>query len=427
MSFLAWLNPRRWFSSPARDRGLTWAQIASAGHGQAGAPAGVPVTLDTALGVSAVYCADRVIAEDLASLPMLVYQGHRLDDGAKPLFTDRVTDLLARPNPEQTGPVFWSAFQHNANLWGFGLAEIVRDGAGEPIELWPLQSPDCRLDRDRAGRLTFSIPVKGGGLGPLANENALFLPGFSPDGSIGFKLLHVARMTIGTAAAGQEFAAAAFRNGINPSGAITAAGVLTPQALANMRASWSALYAGPGKARVPMILEEGTGWEEMAGSHAEQMQLAQLAEFYVDEVARYFNISPVKLHKLGRATWANLETLNRDHVITTLGPWIAKRDAEVDAKLLGPGRHCRHIVDRLLTADTATRFEAWAKALGGSPWMTPNDVRRREDLAPLPGGDELARPLNQAPAGDAAPPSTEETPNGNEIAPGNADGGPATP
>jgi phage portal protein BeeE len=72
----------------------------------------------------------------------------------------------------------------------------------------------------------------------------------------------------------------------------------------------------------------------------------------VTDVARFFNISPTKLHQLGRATWANLETLNREHVTACLGPWIAKRDAEVDAKLLGPGRHCRHVTDRLLIADT---------------------------------------------------------------------------
>lgn len=398
MKWLTWLNPANWFR-----RDLTVEQFIKLGLYSPN-PAGVSLTSESALGVSAVFCADRVISEDLASLPMLAYSGHRLDDGAKPLFDDPITELLARPNPEMTGPVFWSQFQHNANIWGFGLAEIVRNGAGRPVQLWPVASPDTRLDRDPLGRLTFELPGPAGSRVRLDPSDVLFLPGFSPDGSIGFKLLHTARMTLGMAVAAQRFGAARFRNGLNPTGAIKHSGVLSELARENMRASWKAMYGGPDGAGSPMILEEGTTWEKFDLAHNDQLQLAQLLEQLVTEVARFFNISPVKLHQLGRATWGNLETLNRDHVVTTLGPWIAKRDAEIELKLLRPGQHCRHVVDRLLTADTAVRFEAWAKALAAG-WVTPNEVRRREDLPPLPGGDELHRPLNQAPAAAAAKPT----------------------
>ncbi len=420
MKWLSWLDPRSWRRGGGLKRDITYEQLAQLGlvGPVGGSPAGGPVTSEQALGVSAVFCADRVISEDLGSLPMLVYSGHRLDDGAKPLFDDPITQLLAKPNPEMTGPVFWSLFQHQANVWGFALAEIARDGAGRPRELWPILSPSARLDRDGAGRLTFSGPAyaapgSSAELVTLDPADVLFLPGFSPDGSYGFQLLHVARMTLGMAVSAQRFGAARFRNGMNPSGAIEHQGLLSDQARENMRASWLALYGGPDAAGVPMILEEGTKWAKFETAHNDQLQLAELMEFLVTEVARFFNVSPVKLHQLGRATWGNLETLNRDHVVTTLGPWIAKRDAEVDAKLLGPGRHCRHMVDRLLTADTATRFDAWGKALAAG-WMTPNEVRRREDLPPKAGGDELHRPLNQGPAagggGAAKAPPTETAP-----------------
>lgn len=407
---MRWLNPLTWFRGPATPtakRGITWDQAARAGLVGPDYSAGVPVSAETALGVSAVFCADRVISEDLASLPMLVYSGHRLDDGAKPLFEDRVSKLLARPNPEQTGPVFWSQFQHNANLWGFGLAEIEWDNAGRPVGLWPIPSPSARLDRV-AGRLAFNVPGPDGDLVPLDPSDVLFVPGFSPDGSTGYRLLHTARMTLGMAVAAQRFGAARFRNGMNPAGAIKSPGLLSDQARENMRASWRALYGGADNAGVPMLLEDNTEWVKFETAHNDQLQLAQLMELLTTEVARFFNVSPVKLHQLGRATWGNLETLNRDHVVTTLGPWIAKRDAEVDAKLLGPGRHCRHIVDRLLTADTATRFTAWNSALAAG-WMTPNEVRKREDMPPLPGGDDLHRPLNQAPAAATPPAETPPT------------------
>ena len=42
------------------------------------------------------------------------------------------------------------------------------------------------------------------------------------------------------------------------------------------------------------------------------------------------------------------------------------------------------------------RAEFYAKALGaggGRGWMTQNDIRRKENLNPLPGGDELPQAL----------------------------------
>lgn len=390
MTWLARLNP---FRSVKRD--LTVEQFAALGI-YSPPVAGVHLSPQTALGVSAVYCADRVISEDLASLPMLVYNGHRLDDTAKPAFDDPITALLAKPNPEQTGPVFWAQFQHNANLWGFAVAEIARDGGGRPRELLPIESPTARLDRV-GGRLIVEAPGPNGTLVPLDPADVLFLPGFSPNGSTGFKLLQVARMTIGLAVAAQQYGANRFRNGLNPTGVIKHPGVLTKQAAENMRASWRALYGGPENVGVPMILEEGTDWAKVEIAHNDQLQLQQILEYLVTEVARFFNISPVKLHQLGRATWANLETLQREHVTTCLGPWIAKRDAEVEAKLLGPGQHCRHVVDRLLTADTQTRFAAWNSAVTAG-WLTPNEARAREDLPPKPGGDDLRLPLSSQPA-----------------------------
>lgn len=396
MALPSWINPRNWFR-----RDITAEQLAALGLYTPPA-AGVQLTHQVAAGVSAVYCADRVISEDLATLPMMVYDGDPLDDGAVPLPRHPVSKLLRNPNPEQTGPVFWSAFQHFANVWGFGLAEIAWNGGGQAAQLWLIHPGTARLERE-AGRLVYYAPGPGGGMVRLNPEDVLFLPGFSPDGSVGYQLLQVARTTLSTAAAIQQFAASRFANGFRPGGAIKVAGTLSETARENMRASWRALYgAGPHQAGVPMLLEEGTGWEKFDLAHNDQLQLAELSENQVGEVARFFNVSPVKLHQLGRATWGNLETLNREHVTSCLGPWIAKRNAEIDLKLVRAGCHTRHVVDRLLSADTQTRFAAWSSALSAG-WMTVNEVRQREDLPPLDGGDVLRVPLNHGPAAGPTP------------------------
>ena len=54
-------------------------------------------------------------------------------------------------------------------------------------------------------------------------------------------------------------------------------------------------------------------------------------------------------------------------------------------------------VDRLLRADITTRFAANRVALGGTGWMTMNEVRGNEGLPDVEGGDTVFRPVNTAP------------------------------
>jgi phage portal protein BeeE len=268
MKWPSWLNPLNWFR-----RDITAAQMQSLGL-YAPSAAGVYLTPEVAEGISAVYCADRVISEDLASLPMVVYSGHRLDDDSEPLRTDRVSRLLAKPNPEQTGPVFWSALQHDANFWGFGLAEIVWDGAGRPAELWHLPATTVRVDRER-GRLVFHAPGPDGReVTRLKHHDVLFIPGFSPDGSVGYRLLNLARLTLGTAAAVQQFAAPGSRTGCGRAGPSRWPGCC-PTPPGRTCGELAGAVRRARERRRPDALEEGTGWEPFEIAHNDQLQLTQ--------------------------------------------------------------------------------------------------------------------------------------------------------
>lgn len=401
----------KWLTNLGRfiRRAVTWETFGLVAPPRA---AGVAVTPSTALGVSAVHCADRVISEGVGCLPLHVFRkrGKEKDrqDG-HPL-----ESLAWNPNPDMTGPVFWQVLQHHSNIYGFKLAEIVRTGDGRPAELWPIHPANARVER-KGGQLTFAVMGEGQRWVPLPSDDVFFVPGHGPDGSVGFKLLEIARDTIGSAIAARKHGAAVFGNGARPGGLIRVKGLMSKTAHENLRASWNELYGGPEKAGKVGILEEDSEFQEFETQHNQQLQLAELQAFLVVEVARFFNVTPVKLHELGRATWGNLSELNRDFATTTLRPILTKDSAEADRKLLTPGEqadgyYTEHQLGELLRADQTTRYAAYATAV--NVWMTVNEVRSAENLPPLPGGDVLTPP--PATPTPTPQPAAEDSSNGTD-------------
>ena len=61
------------------------------------------------------------------------------------------------------------------------------------------------------------------------------------------------------------------------------------------------------------------------------------------------------------------------------------------------------LVDELVKADIAARFEAYSKAIA-SRVLNPNEARAKENMAPYDGGNEFVNP-NIQPAADAKPPT----------------------
>ena len=176
----------------------------------------------------------------------------------------------------------------------------------------------------------------------------------------------------------------------------------------NLRKSWSQLHGGTDQAGKVALLENGVVFSAMQQNN-EHGQYKDILSWYVSEVARLLVISPTKLFDLSRATWANLETLNQDHLNTCLRPWLEKIEAEIERKLLSSDERDSVYVEfdttSLLRADIAARYSAYAVALSNK-FMSVNEVRARENLPPVEGGDVIN------PATVPAAPSTAPTPQG---------------
>jgi HK97 family phage portal protein len=157
----------------------------------------------------------------------------------------------------------------------------------------------------------------------------------------------------------------------------------------------------------PSRLEGGWELAGTVGFSAEDSQYLQSRQFSVQEIARWFRVSPTMIGDLSRSTYSNSEQEQLSFLQHSLRPWLVNLESEINLKLF-PSRtqfFCEFDMAAFQRADQATRYEAYSKGLAAG-FLTVADVRNWENLPELPGTDQLLRPANMLPA--------SEVPNGQQ-------------
>lgn len=373
---------------------LTGQQAVDLGLADATSRSGVQVGELTALGVSSLWAGVRTISQDVGSLEPVLYRMG--PDGTPEVATGHpVHSLLSEsPNPEMTRPVLFETLQAHALLHGGAFAEVERDGAGSPVSLWPIHPRNVQILRAADGGLTYRVTIAPSNLSgepvgstvDLKAEDVLHVPGLSPDGTVGYRLLSIARETLGFCIATMRHGSSFYGNSARPGGVLSTQGQLNDTARENLRRSWQALHQGADNVGKVAILEEGLTFTPFAMTN-EQNQYKDLLNWLVYEVARFLLIPPTKLMSLeGTSQYAVLEQLSSEYLTVTLRPWLEKWEAEFERKLLRPAERAAHWVEYdtvpLLRADATTRASFYASAIQNG-WMTVEEVRSRENLPPL--------------------------------------------
>lgn len=372
------------------------------GGGGAGTASGVTVTPEGSLASTAVFACVRVLAETVASLPLLVYE--RLGNGGRqrsprhPLY-----ELLhSAPNPEMTTFQWLETSMGHLALWGNAYSQIQWSNGGRPAALWPLR-PDRVEMRREGGRLKY-VYESAGGKRTLDAEDVLHVAGLGGNGLVGYSPIRLAREAVGLGLAAQEFGARFFSNDATPSGLLTHPGVLGDEAHKNLQGSWEARHQGVGNSHRVTILEEGMGYQQI-GIPPEDAQFLETRKFQRSEIASIFRVPPHLIGDLERATFSNIEHQGIEFATHTIRPWVVRWEQALMRALFSPAERGRYfvefLIDGLLRGDVASRNAAYAVAITNG-WMSRNEVRERENLNPFAGGEEFLLPLNMATVGDGA-------------------------
>lgn len=391
---------------------LTYPQKWLAGWSAGGrTSSGEAVTESTVSGLSAYYRSLANLAEDVARTHLNVYEDN--GNGVKVRSTEHelYERLRYAPNPEMHSQAFWESIVWNAGGWGRGLAEIERRADGAPAALWPIHPARAELMRDANGGLFWRIYVGDRGnvvngqsvqAVDIPNRNMFHVYGVGNDGLNAISILRAGAESFGMSIAAQKYGAAYFRKAISPSAVLTIPNRLNSDvAYNNLRASWRALHGGPDAEEGLAILENGSEIKPWT-IPPEEAQFLQTRQFQIGEISRWFRMPPHKIMDLGRATWANIEQQDLNYVGDTLGPWYRRIELECMRKLLMESEREEYFVEfdpkSLLRMEAKTRIDLYAKQLA-SGGMSPNDIRRAENLPPSTdqGSDDLYIPTNLVP------------------------------
>ena len=122
-----------------------------------GSSAGKNVNERSAMQMTAVYSCVRILSEAIAGPPLHVYQ-YTSDGGKEKAVEHPLYRILHdEPNPEMSSFVFRETLMTHLLLWGNAYAQIIRNGKGEVIGLYPLMPNKMTVDRDEHGQRCQSV------------------------------------------------------------------------------------------------------------------------------------------------------------------------------------------------------------------------------------------------------------------------------
>ena len=362
-----------------------------------GSTSGKTVNERTAMQMTAVYSCVRILAEAVASLPLHLYRYN--DEGGKEKAVDHPLYALLHdePNPEMSSFVFRETLMTHLLLWGNAYAQVIRNGKGEIIALYPLMPNKMSVSRNEHGQLYYEYSrsieeahtMKASTV-ILMPYDVLHIPGLGFDGLVGYSPIAMAKNAIGMAIACEEYGASFFANGASPGGVLEHPGtVKDPQRL---RDSWQKMFGGSGNSHRLAVLEEGMKFTPISIS-PEQAQFLETRKFQINEIARIFRVPPHMVGDLEKSSFSNIEQQSLEFVKYTLDPWVIRWEQSLSRSLFTPEEKKKLFfkfnVEGLLRGDYASRMSGYATARQNG-WMSANDIRELENLDRIPseeGGD----------------------------------------
>lgn len=374
---------------------------------------GINVTPDSSMQAAAVFACIRVLSEDVAKIP--IHLKRQRSDGGSDIITDHnLARLLNVPNSWQTSYEFRQMMMAGLGLRGNSIAVLIRNGRGEIQRIIPIRSNGFTVYSAEDGTLFYQIAKLGThDLAVLRDvpllvpqEDILHLRWMPLDGIHGVSPITYAREAVGLSLAAEKHGAASFGNAAKPQGVLKHPAQLTRETAEKLREQWREVYQGPANAGKTMVLEEGMTFEPLKLSN-EDAQFLESRKFQVEEIARIFRVPPHMIMHLERATFSNIEQQSLDYVTNTLMSWFELWESAMNRDLLRTkerqqGYYFEFDANRILRGNVKDRFASYATARQWG-WMSVNDIRKKEGLNPIAGGDNYLQPANMVPVGTSTP------------------------
>lgn len=351
--------------------------------------AGVTVNEGSVLALSAAWACVNLLAGTIASLPLMVYRADK--DGNRTVARDHplYRVLHDSPNADQTAMDFWEGGVSAIELRGNMFARKTMGAGGRLVALTPVLGAVAR--REPNGSIRYRWSEQGRSFDE-PQENVFHVRGFGGGPLGGLSTISYGRQVFGLSSAIDTAAQATFANGMRPSIALKTDKWLTDPQHAAMTKDLAERHAGAMNAGRPFIAHGGMDIVPLT-IKPEDAQMLESRAFSVEEVARLFGVPPHMIGHTEKSTsWGTgLEQQTLGFVQFALRKRLKRIEQAIMKQLLTPADVAQGVVvefnlEGLLRGDSAGRAAFYQSGLQNG-WTTINEVRAREGLAPVAGGD----------------------------------------
>lgn len=401
--------------SPARIRNFSTSTLADPSadfvHSLIGIPtyAGKPVTRETALRVAAFLSGVKMLANDIAKMPLILRET-KITDGRQrtsPALNNTLYTLLKDcPNAWQTSYQMRWFLASQLIMAGNCYCQKITDQTGAIVSLVPLNAwlVTPQLDTSTAvPTLTFRYSTNSGERVLKQDEvwhvSAVNLEGF---GLVGSPITALAKECLSVLMAAEETAGRNFLNGLGMGGFISFpqdSGVTEAQAQ-NIVDRLAKDFSGSQNAGKFSIIPGGGTWQKMS-FNAQESQLLESRKWNEQEIVRLLGGAPL-LVKLGlgeqNSTYASSTAFLDEYHATSLLPYTTAIEQSITRDLIPRKQwgtlYAKHDPWCLLRGSPKERAEYYTERITNGS-MSPNQAAILEDEDTLPGfGDYRFFPAN---------------------------------
>jgi len=372
-----------------------------------------PVDFDSAMQLSVVWACVKLLAETVASLPLGIYSKNGLNRTAN-LQHPLAILFAGKVNRYQNRIEFFETVILNLVLHGNAYCLIERRG-GMIVSLLPLMASQMEVRLLADGSVVYTY-TQDSGIDVIAAERIWHIKGMG-NGIVGLSALDYQRRSLGIAIGAEEATAKVYADGGKRSGVLMLDKLLTPEQRDLVRANFNGLVEGGQRL---MVLEAGAKFEAVAMS-PQDIELLSSRKFNIEDMSRWFGVPAVMINDTsGSTVWGSgISEIVRGFYKLTLRPILEKVELSMVTNLVPAaeraGIEVEFDFEGLLRTDQKSRFDGYRVGIQGGI-ATPNECRRWEGLAPMPGGDQLYMQgatlpidkLGQTPAATTPAPEPQE-------------------
>lgn len=336
----------------------------------------------TSMNISAVYRAVEIISDSIAVLPIKVKQKnkeHQDELDSHPLYFAFENNTLTKFN-------MMKLLIQSVLLKGNGYAFIERGADGTVTGIRFLESTDVQVHYNKNKQILYYT------CGLVSNKkiepiNMIHLLKNTYDGVNGVSVLSYATRAIKLANNTENSANNFFTSGCNLAGVLTVQGQLSDKQRQDIRNGWNQAYSNGGNGLA--VLQGNMEYKPIQLSAADS-QLLESRLFNVQDIARFFGISPVLLGDLSHSSYSTIEATQNQFLLHTLHPYIVMVEEEFNRKLLKPSERnlCINLDETALLKTDKVAQGTYYGTLLDKGILCVNEVRHELGYSKIEGGDK---------------------------------------